>query len=555
MTVTAMSYIWKAERPATLSRYMPRFLYRPVLLPIVISMVLLLLTLGVLLTLSWSSLHRLQPVHTHLREINRLHQTGLWLEEAFVSSLLLGAPIDKERLSSLRAHLDKLLEMSEPLAAATPERLQKVQQALDELSEEAFVSNLLLGAPIKKERLADLRSQLDKLLAINDPLGPLTPERLRTDPPPLNDLSGGDSRQVLLNILRELSSVIAAEIAAHDQLLARVERDNQAEFRIAVLAIIAFPVLLAVILYLLRNRILVPLRNLGTFMNLLAQRDYSRAPTAGVDPLLAPLFEHYNRLVTRLMQLEQEHQVRQQSLENEVRMAARTLLEHQRDLANAERLAAVGEVAAGVAHELRNPLAGVQMALSNLRRQLSDPEQTSRLDAALKELKRTTQLLNTMLDQSRQAPEPMTTIELARNVEELLALVRYQIPAHIQLRQEIPAGLSCRLPQGRLHQALLNLIVNAAQSIGEQPGTITISAAQEQDKLRLQVSDDGPGLPAELLQSGVRAFVTWRESGTGLGLAMVRRFARDLGGELKLANREPHGACITLLFPWDRNHG
>jgi len=259
--------------------------------------------------------------------------------------------------------------------------------------------------------------------------------------------------------------------------------------------------------------------------------------------------------VTRLMQLEQEHQVRQQSLENEVRMAARTLLEHQRDLANAERLAAVGEVAAGVAHELRNPLAGIQMALSNLRRQLSDPEQSSRLDAALKELKRTTQLLNTMLDQSRQAPEPMMTIDLARNVEELLALVHYQIPAHIQLRQEIPARLSCRLPQGRLHQALLNLIVNAAQSIGDQPGTITISAATEQDKLRLQVSDDGPGLPAELLHSGVRAFATWRESGTGLGLAMVRRFARDLGGELKLANREPHGACVTLLFPWDRDDG
>ncbi|MFO1431001.1 MAG: ATP-binding protein [Candidatus Competibacteraceae bacterium] len=547
-----MNSIWKADRPATLSRYLPHFLYRPVLLPIVIGMLLLLLTLGVLLTLSWSSLHRLQPVHTHLREINRLHQTGLWLEETFVSSLLLGAPIEKERLNSLRAHLDKLLEMTEPLVAATPERLQKLQQTLDELSEDAFVSSLLLGAPIEKERPADLRAQLDRLPAIDDPLAP---EPLRLEPPPLNDLNGGDSRQMLLTILRELNAVIAAEIAAHDRLLARVERDNQAEFRIAVLAIIAFPVLLAVILYLLRNRILVPLRNLGTFMNLLAQRDYSRAPTAGVDPLLAPLFEHYNRLVTRLMQLEQEHQVRQQSLENEVRMAARTLLEHQRDLANAERLAAVGEVAAGVAHELRNPLAGVQMALSNLRRQLSDPEQSSRLDAALKELKRTSQLLNTMLDQSRQAPEPMMTIELARNVEELLALVRYQIPAHIQLRQEIPTGLSCRLPQGRLHQALLNLIVNAAQSIGEQPGTITIGAAREQDKLRIQVSDDGPGLPAELIRSGVRAFATWRESGTGLGLAMVRRFARDLGGELKLSNQVPHGACITLLFPWNSHHG
>jgi len=177
------------------------------------------------------------------------------------------------------------------------------------------------------------------------------------------------------------------------------------------------------------------------------------------------------------------------------------------------------------------------------------------IDGELKELKRITQLLNAMLDQSRQAPEPIVAIDLVGNVEELLALVRYQIPAHIHLRQAIPAGLCCRLPQGRLNQALLNLIVNAAQSIGEQPGTITVSAAQEQDRLWIQVGDDGPGLPAELLQSGVRAFATWRESGTGLGLSMVRRFARDLGGELKLANQEPRGACITLLFPWDKHHG
>jgi two-component system NtrC family sensor kinase len=487
------------QRPLTL-KYMLRFFYRPVLLPAVIGVVLLLLTLGLLLSMSWSSLHQLQPVHSHLKEVNRLHQTGLWLEEVFVDSLSVDTPVDRERLDILRSNVDELLDINNPLVPATPERLQKAQEAL-------------------------------------------------------SGLTGSEPREVLLAILGELRAVIATEIDAHDRLLVQVEHANQAEFRISMLAIVAFPLLLAAALYLLRNRILVPLHNLGTFMSLLAQRDYSRVPTADVDPLLVPLFQHYNQLVARLAELEQEHQVRQQSLEQEVHTATQTLLGYQRDLANAERLAAVGEVAAGVAHELRNPLAGIQMALSNLRRQLSDHEQVARLDAALKELKRITHLLNEMLEQSRQAPEPVVALDLAKSVEELLGLVRYQIPTPIHVQQDIPAELHCRLPEGRLRQALLNLLVNAAQSIGEQPGMITVSAAREQDTLQIQVTDDGPGFPAELLQGGVRAFATWREGGTGLGLAMVRRFARDLGGDLQLANRTPRGACVTLLLRWGEPHG
>ena len=68
-------------------------------------------------------------------------------------------------------------------------------------------------------------------------------------------------------------------------------------------------------------------------------------------------------------------------------------------------------------------------------------------------------------------------------------------------------------------------------------------------KLQITVRDDGPGFPAELLEGGIRMFGAFREQGTGLGLAMARRFARDLGGELRLANIEPHGARATLVLP------
>jgi signal transduction histidine kinase len=143
---------------------------------------------------------------------------------------------------------------------------------------------------------------------------------------------------------------------------------------------------------------------------------------------------------------------------------------------------------------------------------------------------------------------------LAQTLGDLLELVRFQVPSGIRLDNLIPSRLRCRLPETHLRQAVLNLILNAAHALGEGPGVVTLGAAMADDALRIQVCDDGPGFPAELLRDGVRAFATWREDGTGLGLAMVRRFARDLGGELELANREPHGACASLRVPADLAH-
>ena len=105
------------------------------------------------------------------------------------------------------------------------------------------------------------------------------------------------------------------------------------------------------------------------------------------------------------------------------------------------------------------------------------------------------------------------------------------------------------MPQDRLRQALLNLVLNAANVLDERGGTITVAATREASQLRITVSDDGPGFPAELLQNGIRPFFSTRERGTGLGLPMVRRFARDLGGDVSLGTRQPHGACVALVLP------
>ncbi|MDR2876946.1 MAG: hypothetical protein LBV36_02755 [Chromatiales bacterium] len=304
----------------------------------------------------------------------------------------------------------------------------------------------------------------------------------------------------------------------------------------------------------IRHHIIRPIDTLGNLMTLMSEQDYTCAPTKGVDPMLLPLFENYNRMVNRLVTLEQSHQRREDTLTTSVQQATRILLKQQQRVAQAERLGAVGEIAASVAHELRNPLTATHMALQNLRRDLSDPELIDRVDLILIEIRRINQQLNMLLEGARQTPEPLSNVDIVAVLRELRTLVRYQINERIDIDIDAPDELVCRLPEAQFRQCLLNLILNAAQIIGENAGRIRLTIKDNGDCAQLLVEDDGPGFPPEMLQNGVRAFGSWRRGGTGLGLIMVRRFVSDIGGSLRLENRTSRGARIILELPQGRSH-
>ncbi|WMP16055.1 ATP-binding protein [Thiothrix lacustris] len=143
---------------------------------------------------------------------------------------------------------------------------------------------------------------------------------------------------------------------------------------------------------------------------------------------------------------------------------------------------------------------------------------------------------------------------LTNTVRELLVLMRYQIPDHIHLEQNIPPGITCRLPDSQLRQALLNLILNARQALAARPGSITLSGSGDANGIILNVCDDGPGFPTAILEEGIRPFRTSRRDGTGLGLSMVERFARNHDGNVELHSHSPHGACVTLKLHCKVNH-
>lgn len=355
---------------------------------------------------------------------------------------------------------------------------------------------------------------------------------------------------------RDLTAeVLAREATIHQQLVAALGAGQRRALDGALALAIVLPVLLGLSLLYLLRRVLAPLRDLGNLLGLMARKDYHVVEIASVDPLVQPLFEKYNRMVKRMHDVEQGHLKREDSLRQEVDQATKALVQQQAAMSRSERLAAVGEFSARLGHELRNPLSGVLMALTNLRAEIDSQDQDERLGLAIAELERIANLLSTVVDGARQAPERPQRFYLASVVDEVAGLLRYQLEDHVALETDVPADLWCRMPEGGLRHALFNLVLNSAHALGERPGRVCISARQEEDAVAISVSDDGPGFPEDLLATGVHDFGTWRHDGSGLGLATVRRYAFACFGRLKLTNLPEGGARVTLLLPLEESGG
>jgi signal transduction histidine kinase len=227
---------------------------------------------------------------------------------------------------------------------------------------------------------------------------------------------------------------------------------------------------------------------------------------------------------------------------------------HRTQMTRAEHAATLGELAAGLAHEIRNPLAGIAGVMDIVGRDL--PPSSPALEVVndvREEVLRINRIVSDLLETARPKPPDFQVADLKATVEHAVSVARQQalskpIKIHCIKSPELPPIAH---DTGQIHQVLLNLLLNAIQALNG-PGTVTVTVGAGDGMATVAVTDTGPGIPAETLPNIFRPFFTTKGHGTGLGLSLARRIAEDHGGELTVASKPGQGSTFTLTLPFGR---
>jgi signal transduction histidine kinase len=235
-----------------------------------------------------------------------------------------------------------------------------------------------------------------------------------------------------------------------------------------------------------------------------------------------------------------------------VKEVCQKLQEQERDLLRAEQLAAVGQLAAGVAHEVRNPLTGVKLLLQAAAQpQTPTPLTPDRLNILLQEVARIERTVQGLMDFARTPPPDRRSLDIRKLAAEAVEAARGRAAAKaVALRADTPADPAPALvDRDQMLSLLTNLLANAIDA--SPPGGEVVVRVQPgpDETLTVAVTDSGPGIDEAVASRLFTPFATTKPTGTGLGLTVARRVAREHGGTLTAANRPEGGAAFTLTLP------
>jgi signal transduction histidine kinase len=272
-------------------------------------------------------------------------------------------------------------------------------------------------------------------------------------------------------------------------------------------------------------------------------------PTGTANKILELVLYNMVALVTGLL-VEKEQRARR---EVEKRMVEMQMLERQ--LVRAGRLQALGELTAGLAHEIKNPLASLKTASAIVADEIPESSPRRKMVVILqKEIDRLAALLERFLSFARPGSLSLTTIDLGQAVEQAAALVKPQAETRrIALELEAPTpGLMCQGDRDKLTQILLNVLLNAVQFTPEGGHVRMRCEARTLPHGKFAVAsvrDEGPGVPDSDRERIFDPFFSTREHGTGLGLSIANRLIDEHHGFIEVKSQSGHGAEFCLYFP------
>jgi len=244
--------------------------------------------------------------------------------------------------------------------------------------------------------------------------------------------------------------------------------------------------------------------------------------------------------------------LRRHRAELETRVAERSdaLRAAQARVIHQEKVAAFGLLAAGIAHEVGNPLAALSSLLQMLRRRDPDPYTAEKLDLADRQLSRIQRTIRELVDFSRPASTVVARVRLGEAVEEALGIAKYYHRTKDRaIATDVPADLPPVLAlRDHMTQVVLNLVFNAVDATG-RGGEIRVTGRRDGDSVVLAVADDGRGIDPADRPRVFQPYFTTKPLGTGLGLFVSRQIVEERGGRLTFASEPGQGTTFTVRLP------
>lgn len=248
------------------------------------------------------------------------------------------------------------------------------------------------------------------------------------------------------------------------------------------------------------------------------------------------------------------HKLRARELEQ----ACQQLKKTQSQLIQSEKMAVIGQMAAGIAHEINNPLTSVIGSLSMLRERSMerlasiDPNACFFLDKAIRNAQHARDIIGDLLTFARPSDDDFVLCGLSDGIHKALTLLEYQrVKAKVTVRLDLQDTLRVRCLPRQMAQVFINLIANAYQAMAEKGGTLTVRSYQKEGMIFVEINDTGPGILPEHIDKVFDPFFTTKEEGkgTGLGLSIVYNIVQKHGGCIDVLSDAGVGTRFTISIP------
>ena len=333
-------------------------------------------------------------------------------------------------------------------------------------------------------------------------------------------------------------------------------RDLKRDVVRTLLTITFLGVLLVLLLsYTITGSITRPLKRIVAVAQKVANGDLSQEVAISSRDEMGYVATSINQMVKKLKNAREELQQCVSRSEHEVEQRTKELKEAQDQILRSERLAALGRLAAGVAHEMNNPLSGILLLTqSMLKRCRDDPSVQEDLETVEHAIIRCARIVRSLLDFARETKPKKAPAQINDVIENTLKLVENQVGFHnIHIVKDLnPALPVLNLDENQIQQVLMNMVINAADAMPEG-GTLAIKSkfSSENDSVEITIEDSGCGIPKEVIDRIYDPFFTTKEQkrGTGLGLAVSYGIIKKHQGSILVESEVGKGTIFTIRLP------